>query len=105
MACDSGAGVFPAPRATRGPRAVRGVAAPARVSGGTGAARPIPPVRRRSAAGASRHGPSDAPGEGSRVPDVTRARRWDSRRLDPRRWSLWSAPTRVVVAVLVVDLA
>ncbi|PVZ05309.1 sensor domain-containing diguanylate cyclase [Actinomycetospora cinnamomea] len=31
-------------------------------------------------------------------------RRFDPRRLDPRRWSLWQAPRRVVVAVLVVDV-
>ncbi|MHC1561221.1 GGDEF domain-containing protein [Actinomycetospora sp. C-140] len=31
-------------------------------------------------------------------------RRFDLRRADPRRWSLWQAPRRVVVAVLLVDL-
>jgi diguanylate cyclase (GGDEF)-like protein len=74
-----------------------GVSTPSGVSAMSGALRPVRSARRRVGA---RTGPT-ADG----VTEVTTPRRrFDARRLDPRRWSLWEAPRRVVVAVLLVEV-
>jgi diguanylate cyclase (GGDEF)-like protein len=90
---DPAPGLTPAPGPTPADRSVRPVTTAAASADGPGPVRPLRTTRRRRE------------GHGT-TPDVASVtfRRFDPRRLDPRRWSLWQAPRRVVVAVLLVDV-
>ncbi|GLZ49353.1 GGDEF domain-containing protein [Actinomycetospora sp. NBRC 106375] len=67
--------------------------------------RPVRPSRRRrgSTGSAPASDVTASPAESAESAEPP-YRRFDLRRADPRRWSLWQAPRRVVVAVLLVDL-
>lgn len=89
---DPGSALAPAPGAIGPDRSVRAVTDADISDGPGGGVRPWRPARR------NRRRASTSAG----TPDV--ARTTPSRRLDPRRWSLWQAPRRVIVAVLVIDV-
>ena len=77
---------------------VRPVTAAARISDDRARLRPV----RRIPRPRDRRGLTADTGADVGVPPPPN--RFDARRLDPRRWSLWQAPARVIVAVLAVDL-
>ncbi len=94
---DPGSALTPASGAAQPVPPARPVSTASTASAMSGTLRPVRLARRRSGARAD--------GTAGSVTEVTAPRRrFDARRLDPRRWSLWQAPRRVVVAVLLVEV-
>jgi diguanylate cyclase (GGDEF)-like protein len=91
---DPGSALTPASGPAQPAPPAHAVSTASTVSATSGTLRPVRLARRR--AGARKDGTAAS------VTDVTGRRA--ARRLDPRRWSLWQAPRRVVVAVLLVEV-
>lgn len=91
---EPGSGLAPAPGAPRRDSPVRQVTTAPISAGRGGPLGPVRPARR------GRDSTRAAPDVAAPAPP----RRFDRHRVDPRRWSLWQAPQRVVVAVLLVDV-